>query len=56
MWIIVYPILDIVGIDGIEKYSFVIALILIGGLSMVLRRLFPALIEYDAITEKIPIL
>ena len=56
MWIIVYPILDIVGIDGIEKYAFVIALMLIGGLSMVLRRLFPALIEYDSITEKIPIL
>lgn len=56
MWIIVYPILDIVGIDGIEKYSFVIALMLIGGLSMVLRRVFPEMIEYDASVEKYPIL
>ena len=56
MWIIVYPLLDLTGIESIEKYSFVIALLLIGGLSMLINRLFHKLIEYDNAVMKYPIL
>lgn len=57
VWIIIYPILELLNVDFINRNSFVVALVIVWGLSWVLNRVMPETFrDYERAIQIAPIL
>lgn len=54
LWIMIYPLLEWMGIGTEGNQSFIIALIAIFGISYLISRLMPATIHYEKVTHAAP--
>lgn len=56
LWILIYPLLDMLHNDFISQNSFFVALIIVWGVSALLPRLMPNIYEYEALSDTLPVL
>lgn len=56
LWILIYPLIDLVGNDAMREHSFVVALIAVFGLSWLINRFMPEMMSYGRAVEAVPIL
>lgn len=56
LWILIYPILGLLDNSFVNENAFVIALIVVWGLSWLLNRMMPEIITYDNALQAAPIL
>lgn len=47
IWIVIYPLLSLIGNEWIDRNAFLVALIVVYGLSYVLNRLMPETLAYE---------
>lgn len=55
LWIIIYPILGLFNNEGIERNSFIIALIVVLGIGWLINRAIQNIIGYERATKTLPI-
>lgn len=56
VWIVIYPLLDLFGSRAVVENSFIVALLIVWGLSWVLNRMMPNILHYERISDVAPIL
>lgn len=56
LWIIIYPLLDILDIPWIDSNAFLVALFIVWGLSWVLNRFMPKTLRYERTAQALIIL
>lgn len=56
LWIVIYPILGLIPSQGVQDYSFIVALMVVWGLSLLLNRLMPNILTYSRASEFAPIM
>lgn len=56
IWILIYPLIDLIGNDAMRENSFVVALIAVFGLSWLINRFMPETMSYERAVEAVPML
>lgn len=53
IWIIIYPLLGLLGSEAIDRNAFLFALIIVWGISWILNRSMPDTLRYEAVSERL---
>lgn len=56
LWILIYPLLGLINNSFIDNNSFFVAIAIVWGLSWLLNRLMPATLNYERVSDVVPIL
>lgn len=56
LWILIYPILELINNSFINNHSFIFALAAVWGISWVLEHLMPKTLAYNRLSQVVPIL
>lgn len=56
LWILIYPLLDLFGSRAVYENSFLLALIIVWGVSWLINRSIPGILRYERVAEAAPIL
>lgn len=54
-WITIYPILGLLNIDFVNRHAFAIALLCVIGINLLIKRLMPNVLKYNAFASTAPI-
>lgn len=47
LWMMIYPLLDIIPSQGVREYSFLVALVIVFGLSFIINKLMSSILSYE---------
>ncbi len=56
LWIAIYPILGLFHNNFVDSNAFLIALVIVWGLSALLNRAMPETLLYERVSERLPVL
>lgn len=56
VWILIYPILELINSNTIHNNSFIVAFAVVLGLSWLIKRLIPATLTYNRVSQIAPLL
>lgn len=56
LWILIYPILGLLGNNFVDTNSFIFAIVIVWGLSMLINKMMPHILAYEHVSERASIL